>query len=373
MIGSVTMEQIKKGIVQIILVVFLVNSAYGFPGMIANNTTGTADQADLNKTTIGQGRDVNNTTASDQDIVLLQHLIEIDSLLPVPENNINIRETLIFRNVGSKDFLGTLRTWIPDGAENIMVNRSEMMTTGEMIYLPFAREGNILSWEDYVEKNSQLPFLYVVEYDMKAEAAGKLSDTGRFSKKLVYPAFINYRYMERPDLAAVVVKVAFPPGFSARFLDENGIVITPSDTAENETIFRFRSPQFKEINVEFSKTTVIPQSSQGYAVYIVLGILVILVLLYPVIKKRSGHENKTEEAPGTEDEPVDDEPSSASSLEKDHEGKSRKELEDLRKELQKELDDLETRYKAGDLLDEEYDDARTSYKDRLKAIGAKLK
>jgi len=50
---------------------------------------------------------------------MAQHLIEYDADQLKSENKLFIRETLIFRNTGTKDYYGSLRTWLPDGSENI--------------------------------------------------------------------------------------------------------------------------------------------------------------------------------------------------------------------------------------------------------------
>ncbi len=146
------MTRIKQYIFSIFLISLLINTAYGFAGMTTGNP---AAQPDLV-----------NTTESDQDIILVQHLIEFDAVRLQSENKLFIRETLIFRNIGSKDFYGSLKTWLPDGYENksIKVNKSEMMTGGGLIPLNNSTNGNIISWQDYVEQNSKLPLLYVVEY-----------------------------------------------------------------------------------------------------------------------------------------------------------------------------------------------------------------
>jgi hypothetical protein len=371
--GSEFMNKLKQYLVSIFLIALLINTAYGFAGMTANNATTPQE--------VGPARqmDLNNTTASDQDIILVQHLIEVDAVQLQPENKLFIKETLIFRNIGTKDFFGSLKTWIPDGGENIRLNRSEMMTTGELITLPYTKNGNIISWQDYVEQNSTLPFLYVVEYDVKKETGGALSETERFSKKLAYPTLINYRYLEKSGLTAIVVKITKPADSSVKFLDENGNAITPTASEENGTINRFSTPKFKEINVELSKSSAIAGGTQGYAVYLVLGILIILVLLYPVItkklkqRKNSEEKEETSEPSGKIPEKKSGSVDSSIPSGEGFKGKSKTELENLRTEFQLKLKELDTQYKSGNLLDEEYEDSRNKYQEKLNSINARLK
>jgi glycine betaine/proline transport system substrate-binding protein len=224
--------QIKKLMLSIFLIFLLIDTAYGFAGM----------GGQVNNTAIPP-----DTTESDQDIIMAQHLIELDANLLKAENKLFIRETLIFRNIGSKDFFGSIKTWMPDGTENIILSRSELTTSGGMVPISFSQNGNIISWRDYIGKNSNLPFLYALEYSVKQNNAEI------FSKKLAIPNLINYKYMEKADLPAIVIKIIKPEGNSVKFIDENGNKIVATEVDDKGEIFRFSSPQFNEINVVFSK------------------------------------------------------------------------------------------------------------------------
>ena len=269
-------------ILSIFLITFLISTAYGFPGMVQNSTSPVDNNSQQ-----GQIIDLANTTQSDQDIVLVQHLIELDAVSFQSENKLSVRETLIFRNNGAENFSGNLRTWIPDGSSGIAVGRSEMMTGGGLMPLPFDMKGNIISWQDFIEQNSRLPFLYVVEYKVDQTPGGTLSYVEKYSKMLAYPTLINYKYGQRPDLPAIVIKVMKPEGSSVSFQDENGNKISPSEVTEdgNSVINRFYSPVFKEINVEISRSAI--ASSGSLAVYVILGIIILLALSYPVLRKNS--------------------------------------------------------------------------------------
>lgn len=169
--GSESMKNIIKLTISAFLIIILTNGALGYPGMggNANNTTNnmTLPQGTDNVTQI----DLNNTTESDQDIIMVQHLIELDANLLRAENKLYIKETLTFRNIGTKGFFGDLRTSIPEGAENISLARLEMseMTTGGGIPISFLQNGNIISWKDYIEQNVRTPFLYVLEYTVQPD------------------------------------------------------------------------------------------------------------------------------------------------------------------------------------------------------------
>src|SRR5659263_591030 len=80
--GCESMKNITKIIISTFLVILLINGALGFPGMGGNSNATNA----TNTTNIPQETgtipqiDLNNTTESDQDIIMIQHLIEIDTV-----------------------------------------------------------------------------------------------------------------------------------------------------------------------------------------------------------------------------------------------------------------------------------------------------
>jgi hypothetical protein len=373
------MNILKKYLISIFLIVFLINTACGFAGMGGSNATTVPQNMTIPQTTsIQKPQDLKNATESDQGIIIAQHLIEFDAVQLQSENKVFIRETLIFRNIGTKDFYGFLKTWLPEGSEKIVVSKSEMMTGGGLTPLEFNKTGNVLSWKDYVEKNSTLPLIYAVEYTV-AMKPGASSVTGTYLKKLADPTLIYYRYIGKSGLSALVVKITKPNESSVKLFDENRNELKP-DVEDEADIKRFGDPQFKELNIEISGSSPIPAVTKSYWVYLVLGILILLVLLYPYITKKlkNGESGKPlkvtsspysgkskEERSGSGKNPV---PSKEESK-----GNSDAELDPLRKELGLKLKELETKYKSGDLLDEEYEDEKNAIQNKLKSMNKKSK
>jgi len=359
------MKNITKIIISTFLVILLANGALGFPGMGGNtSTTSTTNITDISQNTgINSQTDLNNTTSSDQGLIMVQHLIELDAIQLKAENKLLIRETLIFRNMGTKNFFGDLRTWVPDGSENVVVARSEMMTSGGNVPINFSRDGNIISWKDYIEQNSSLPFMYALEYTVQQKAGGPEI----FSKKLAVPTLISYPYMEKPGLAAVIVKINKSQTSTVRFTDENGNNIAATEVVDGG-ISRFSSPKFKEINVEISPSSSPASTGQSYAAYIAIGILIILVILYPYIKKKLQPDKINNNDKIKKPSEADNAVSSGK-----YDGKKANELLDTKKQLLSRIKDLENKYESGDLLDEDYEDKRKSYQDDLTEIEEKLK
>jgi hypothetical protein len=374
------MNILKKYLISIFLIVFLINTACGFPGMGGGNNTTIAQNMTIpQETAIQKSQDLKNATESDQDIIIAQHLIEYDAVQLQPENKVFIRETLIFRNIGTKDFYGFLKTWLPEGSEKIVVSKSEMMTGGGLTPLEFNKTGNVLSWKDYVEKNSTLPLIYAVEYTV-AMKPGASSITGTYSKKLAYPTLINYRYVGKPGLTSLIVKITKPQTSSIKLFDENRNEIKSDDPAETGDIIRISDPQFKELNIEISGSSAIPAATKSYWVYVVLGILLLLVLLYPYIssKLKKGDAGKTLKVTSSPYSGKAKEERSRSGNKsvppkEDLKGNSDTENDPLRKELGLKLKELETKYKSGDLLDEEYEDEKNAIQNKLKSMNKRSK
>lgn len=371
------MKNIKKIITSTFLIFLLANVAFGFPGMGGGNASNTTTIVQIPENT--RQIDLNNATDSDLDITMIQHLVEVDAVALKPENKLTVRETLIFNNTGSKDFYGNLRTWIQDGSDNIRVSRSEMMAEGVPEDLNFTKDGNIITWKDYLQHNTSLRNLYVIEYSVSQTGTG----AEKFSKEFNFPPLINYKYMEKPGLSAIVLKIMKSEGTVLRFTNENGNKIDAGGSDETSGIYRFSPQQFKEINVEISQSSSTPAGTQSYAAYIVIGILIILVLLYPFIKKKlksdeKGKENKRETVEKTIEKKSDEALKGPSRGPKNVppgklQGKDTRDLEVQKQDVLSKLKDLEKEYESGNLLDEEYEDTKKSYQDKLKEIETKYK
>ncbi len=106
------MKKINQFLISLILIAILTNPVLGYAGMGGNTSRATTGNLTQNV----QGNiDLANTTESDQNIILVQHLIEVDAAQFEEQNKIYVRETLIFKNIGDMNFQGTLRTWVPEG------------------------------------------------------------------------------------------------------------------------------------------------------------------------------------------------------------------------------------------------------------------
>lgn len=375
------MKKIKQYLISIFLITLLINTAYGFAGMTSNKST---VQPDLI-----------NSTESDQDIVLVQHLIEVDAVQLQLENKLFVRETLIFKNQGAMNFLGKLRIWLADGAEvvsqgqngaivsqSIVQRRSMMDGTFEYALQP-TLNGNILSWQDNIGVNS-LPPLYIVEYVLPAEPKGTISKTKQYSKMFLYPTLVT----KKPG--NIVLKITRDKKESVDIRDENGNSLSATGNPreeDNSILYNWETPQFNEINIAISSSTVTPS---GIAGYVILGLLIILVFSYPVIRKKNekirAFEEKirnslkpketVEETIEETGEEAIEETATLESVETvedtEFEGKTREELEAMKEETLSKLSELNKEYESGNMLDEEFEELRKSHHERIDKITRRI-
>ena len=367
------MNKVAKCIIPILLVIFLIQPAFGYGGM--GDTTSTADDGESTQ------HDLENTTDSDQYITLPTHLVEVDLITLKSENKIFIRETLYFSNVGTENYLGSLRSWLPDGVEgkDVKVFRSEMMTNGNVMPLQKTINGNIVSWNDFIKAKDPLSPLYILEYSIPAEQTGMIKKSMGFNKKFFYPTLLT----KQPLI--VILKVINGEDDSISVKDENGNSISasgnPSVEGDNSVLYRWERAQFKEFNVEISKYAFTTAQVASYAIP---GIVILLILLYPFLRKKSGTlqniENKITEKLKHEAESDEYEPeevvetaSEPVVIDSGLSGKSKDELENEKREIQSKISTLETEYASGDLLDEEYEELRSKYLQKADNIDRQLK
>ncbi|TRZ91131.1 MAG: hypothetical protein D4R88_02410 [Methanosarcinales archaeon] len=368
------MKKINRFLISLILIAILTNPVLGYAGLGVNNSKAITSNITQNSL---ENIDFANTTDSDQNIILVQHLIEVDAAQFEAQNQIYVRETLIYKNIGDKNFQGTLRTWVPDGLEGLKVGKVAMMMGGTVVPMNALQNGNIISWQDPagIKANDPLPPLYAVEYIISAEPEGTLSKSKYYSKKLLYPTLINKVPL------SVVLKVTKGSGETITLKDELGSTISSSGKPideDNSVLYTWESPQFKEIKIELSKSAV---DISQIAIYLIIGVLIVLVLAYPVIRKKSPklmefeekiknslkREPESEEQQETEEEISEDEEDVS---EQEPEGKE----EDAEKsELVAKLEELEKDYASGNLIDEEYEELRNSYKEQLDRINRRNK
>lgn len=356
------MKKINQFIITVLLIALLTNPVFGYKEYATNNSGEITSNITQNDQ---ENIDLANTTQSDQNIEISSHLIEVEADRPDLQDKLYVRETIVFRNAGTKIFSGALKTWVPDGVLEIKVMKAQMVAETGAQSIVIEKNGNIISWQEYIEANNVS--MYVIEYIISAEPKGSITESKYYSKKLLYPTLINYRYFPTPGYPVFILKIGKSKDSSITILDENRNKIIAQDVGEEDSsiISRFSEIQFKELNIEVSKSAI---DLSQIGLYLIIGVLILLVLAYPVIRKKSPklmefEENIKNSLKG-ESESEEQQETEEEIYEQEHEGE-----EDVEKsELVSKLEELEKDYASGNLIDEEYEELRNSYKEQLKRI-----
>jgi len=341
------MKRIYQVLIFLVLIALLADPVFGYRDYATNSSgaiTGNITQNDR------RNIDLANTTDSDQNIEVSLHLIEVEADRLDLQDKLYVHETIVFRNAGTKIFSGTLKTWVPDGVLEIKVMKAEMVAGIEGQSIVTEQNGNIISWQDYIEANNVS--MYAIEYLLSAEPKGSITKSKYYSKKLLYPPLINYQYFPTPGYPVFILKVSKSKASSITILDENGNKIIAQDVSEEDSsiISRFSELQFKELNIEFSKSAI---DLSQIGVYLIIGVLIVLVLAYPVIRTKSP---KLMEFEGK----------IRNALKREPDSEEQQENEEEKSELAAKLEQLEKDYASGNLIDEEYEELRNSYQKKLK-------
>lgn len=295
-------------------------------------------------------------SASTGNIVVLQELIEIDIS---HAEYIVIRESIVFRVTGN--YTTDLMTWVPDGAVDILVSRQSMMESVMPTEIPHIKEGNIVRFNDAEHLSSIGMSIYAVQYAIPSNAEDEALE---YKKVLQYPTYINY------PISSLIIKVIYPEEIELIIKDEGGNVIQGDriETNVNEVVHTWSTPQFKEITIETKATS----NVIGILPYIVIGLIVLAILVFPFVQKKMKRE----------DDEVFVESASTFEGEVDSDSEEYEDELDVEEEEEKttmeepDLDELENRYDAllsllnemkedldnGDISDDEYETLSKKYK-----------
>lgn len=297
-------------------------------------------------------------SASTGNIVVLQELIEIDIS---HAEYIVIRESIVFRVTGN--YTTDLMTWVPDGAVDILVSRQSMMESVMPTEIPHIKEGNIVRFNDAEHLSSIGMSIYAVQYAIPSNAEDEALE---YKKVLQYPTYINY------PISSLIIKVIYPEEIELIIKDEGGNVIQGDriETNVNEVVHTWSTPQFKEITIETKEVS----NAIGILPYIVIGLIVLAILVFPFVQKKMKREDDevfVESASTFEGEVDSDSEEYEDELDVEEEEEEEKTTME-----EPDLDELENRYGAllsllnemkedldnGDISDDEYETLSKKYK-----------
>ncbi len=328
------------------------------------------------------------------DVIMLQHLIEVDQISN--PGYFKIGETLVLKNIGTGNYTGPLYAWLPDGAFNVGLARVGMSANTPGIPLNvFIVNDNVIGWNDTILAGSVMIPMYQLQYMVPAEPTGKMTESVTFTKKLKYPTNVNYDYIPSSGMPTLIVKLVKSDDLTISIANEDGSKIEADfiDVLEGSETYNWVQPQFVEVSFILNRSSI---DQSDVSLYLLLLLVIILVIGIPILRGKTpsakGLKEKTSKAKPTKEdediyleqedeeydeefdedietgEDVEDSVSAASVLNTDDlERFDEDELKSANKALLKVLTELDGDYADGALSEEEYNSIRDKYKQ--KAIG----
>ena len=256
----------------ILALLFSFSTASAYPDMAINGSNNTSTP---------------EVTASlyGANIVIIQHLIEVDQV--TYPGYFRIVETIIYKNLGTKNYSGPIYTYVQDGAFNIAVSRQEMAADGGKNTIEaFQVSENVVGWNDIILSGTGMAPMYQIEYMVPAEPTGKTTESVTFTKKLKYPTNVNYIYMPITGMRSLVVKLVKSDAMKTTVLDNEGSIINADFIEESGNLetYYWDQPLFVEITFELSKSNPV---GSDITLYLIILLVIISVIGYVVLRGKS--------------------------------------------------------------------------------------
>ena len=222
----------------------------------------------------------NPTYSYGTDIVMIQHLIEIDQVSY--EGYIKIAETLVLINAGTENYTGPIFAWIPDEAFDVNVGLLEMVMGGQINLIEYSMKGNVVSWNGTVPAGPNMPNMYRLEYKVPKVS----TDTITVTKKLKYPTLVNYDYIPPQSMPALVIKVMKSDEMETSFTNGVGSKIETDsvEILEDSITYNWAPPLFEEITIKSDKPGA---ASSDITLYLLIALVIIIIIGYPFLRGKS--------------------------------------------------------------------------------------
>jgi len=355
------------------------------------------------------------TSSYGVNVVIIQHLIEVDQV--TYPGYLKVVETIIYKNLGTKNYSGPVYTYVQDGAFNVAVAKMEMAASGgKNTTEAFQASENVVGWNDIILSGTGMSPMYQIEYMVPAEPTGKTTESVTFTKKLKYPTNVNYIYMPNTGMPALVVKLEKSDGMKTNILDIDGSKIDADffEESGNSETYNWFQPPFVDISFELSKSK---PAGSGITLYMVILLVIIAVIGYSVLRSKSPaikglegklgsvlpkkqdegiylEEEEFEDEQDMEDDQESDDDEYEAGIEEDLEGEEDEVKEETSGQSSLELNDIENLsldelrtakqaifnvllkldedHVSGIISENEYNDIRDNYKEKARDIMARI-
>ncbi|WP_292467323.1 hypothetical protein [Methanolobus sp.] len=223
------------------------------------------------------------TPAHQAGISEYSHLIE----LSFDENNYIVAGEALVYSTDSQNKSEELALWIPENADIMQFQTTDMMATVASTAVNYSRNGNLLYFNSPdISNSTNMPLLYGIRYSVHShEEVTTFNKVLREENVFGYPVsrliiIVNHGENEVPAVTSA---------------DGTPIIADESMSESNQTSYIWSAPQFTEFMVtleeenyhETSKTTINP--------FIISGILVVIIIATAIIYYRKGNSEDMDE------------------------------------------------------------------------------
>lgn len=218
---------------------------------------------------------------STSGIVLETHLIEMGYDTSGDIISVISRETLVFKSYGDSH-TGTLNIWIPDGSSNIFVSKLSHQAEGKEL-LKHIQNENVITWQANIMQN--VATMYSVEYTTDLKSG--------FGESMELKRIINHEALPYPTSTFTL---AISGEEEVTFEDLNGKTIVADNT---ETVGKNRVYSWESENdvLELSGVNILRTGDENansteYYTFAILGIVALIIILYPFINGKIKNHKK---------------------------------------------------------------------------------
>ncbi|MBP1909032.1 hypothetical protein [Methanolobus bombayensis] len=236
---------------------------------------------------------INNETSSAESMITEQgnvseynHLIEL-SLLNTGYVVVSESMVYLIESTKGQDSNQTeIKLWIPENAEIMQFQVTDMANTNSAVPVNFTRDTNYLYfYSNENEVSSDMPLLYGIRY--------VLPDTGdEVFRKIIY----EKGELEQP-MSRLIVTVHHDENTDISLFSENGDLLAADDTVveANYSSYTWNTPEFNEFTINREQNELV-QSTETSENNLIIPILVLIVIVvavgYYYMRKKSPANSK---------------------------------------------------------------------------------
>lgn len=229
------------------------------------------------------GTSANATVPAQTGVSEFSHLIEIKFLA---DGYVLVEEAVVY-STGTANDIEELVFWVPDNADIMQFQATEMADSTTSGPINYSRNGNFLYFQPHETTGSGgMPLLYGIRYVIQ-----ETGEASAFRKVIRDQGTFEY------PIARLIVIVDHDEGRVPIISSDEGLSLTADETVHelDYTSFVWTSPQFDELSITLEEQGPDNGSRNGYNSGIIIGILLLVALIRIVVYNKKGSSGDLDE------------------------------------------------------------------------------